>query len=580
MDHSRHSREGGNPFYRRKVGPIKVKKGPRVRGGDGFYPETINDNSNRVMAVNAPSRKKADGLFRQVAASMFMVVVVVMAVPALANPDAVLDYADARHLLARTGFGPTDAEVRAFTGLTRRAAVERLLSDAPTTTTTPVPTALTASTPIRPPRGPDASVEERKAFVQEQVQEGLELRAWWLQEMLTTPSPLTERMTLFWHNHFVSAQPKVRVTRLMLQQNQTLRANALGRFDTLLHAVAKDPAMIVYLDGAQNRRGAPNENFAREVMELFTLGEGKYREEDIKEAARAFTGWTIDRDSGTFVMRRALHDDGPKTVFGQTGRFDGDAILDLLLARPETSEWVVTKLWREFVSPDPQMTEVKRIALRFRRSDYDIKVALAELLQSDAFYAPENRGVLVKSPAELVVGTLRQLDLNPAQTLPFALAAAQMGQNLFSPPNVKGWPGGETWINTTTLLARKQFLERLTRGSDANAVGMTTPAPGPVTTAMEGAAKVPRQVLAPNGGMDPEKVRAQRFAREMDRGLRSVPFDGARWMVRLPGAATPERNAAAERLLLATAPQQPLDPQADAATFVRALLLDAAYQLK
>src|SRR5437588_1534425 len=151
--------------------------------------------------------------------------------------------------------------------------------------------------------------------------------------MLSTSSPLTERMTLFWHNHFVSSQQKVKLAELMYRQNATLRANALGSFADLLHAIARDPAMVIYLDNAQNRRGAPNENFAREVMELFTLGEGHYDEQDIKEAARAFTGWSVDRARATFVSRPALHDDGDKTIFGRTGRFDGDDVLDLLLAR-------------------------------------------------------------------------------------------------------------------------------------------------------------------------------------------------------------------------------------------------------
>lgn len=460
--------------------------------------------------------------------------------PAHAAPAHVLDYDDARHLLTRAGFAPTETEVRAIVGSSRAAAVDRLLATARTTPVTPVPAVLTTGSALRPARGPDATPEERKAFVRAQVQDGLALRGWWLQEMLTTPSPLTERMTLFWHNHFVSAQPKVRVTRLMFVQNTTLRANALGNFGTLLHAVAKDPAMIVYLDGAQNRKGAPNENFARELMELFTLGEGHYSEADVKEAARAFTGWSLDRDTGTFVMRPRLHDGGIKTILGRTGRFDGDDVLDLLLARPETAVFITAKLWREFISPDPDASEVARIARAFRASHYDLRTVVGELLRSDAFYAPANRGVLVKSPVEVVVGALRQFDLAPADAVPFALAAAAMGQNLYSPPNVKGWPGGDAWINTSTLLARKQFLERFTRGDDpgaamrpaaVDALATTTPAPA----AMEMAPAAPRKVLAAAGDIDPEKGRALRFARAMQRGLASVHFDSARWMTPVPG---------------------------------------------
>ncbi|MET0683070.1 MAG: DUF1800 family protein, partial [Casimicrobiaceae bacterium] len=201
------------------------------------------------------------------------------AFPVAAASSPVLGYDDARHLLARTGFGPTDAEIRAYASLTREAAVEKLLGETRTTALTPPPAIVVDAAPIPPPRGESASEAQRKVFVQEQRREGLALRAWWVEEMLATPSPLTERMTLFWHNHFVSGQPKVRISRLMYRQNVLLRTHATGNFGALLPAIGKDPAMLVYLDNAQNRKGAPNENFAREVMELFTLGEGRYTEE-------------------------------------------------------------------------------------------------------------------------------------------------------------------------------------------------------------------------------------------------------------------------------------------------------------
>jgi uncharacterized protein (DUF1800 family) len=385
-------------------------------------------------------------------------------------------------------------------------------------------------------------------------------------------------MTLFWHNHFVSAQQKVKLAVLMYRQNVTLRENALGNFGTLLHAIARDPAMVIYLDSAQNRKGTPNENFAREVMELFTLGEGHYGEQDIKEAARAFTGWSLDRDSGNFVFRRFIHDYGEKTVLGRTGFLDGDDVLGILLARPETAEFVTRKLWREFVSPDPDETEVKRIATRFRASGYDIKTALYALLTSDSFYAPENRGVLVKSPVDLVAGTLRQFDMRPGLPIPFAVATAGMGQNLFSPPNVKGWPGGEAWINASTLLARKAFLDRLFRADDA--AGRMQGANRSIAVAA-----VPRQTAAPNGVQETEAERQLRFLRAMDRGLASVRFDSEAWFAQLrPPAAAPQdvrdHVQAATRLVLAIAPQTPHEPTDEPLTLVRQLVLDAAYQLK
>jgi uncharacterized protein (DUF1800 family) len=504
-------------------------------------------------------------------------------VPAFAS-SATLGYDDARHLLARTGFGPTDAEIRAYAEMTRAAAVDKLLRETQTVATLAPPASATDTSPLRAPRRDSATEAERKAFVQTQVREGLALRAWWIEEMTVTRSPLTERMTLFWHNHFVSGQPKVRITRLMYRQNVTLRANALGSFDVLLHAIAKDPAMLVYLDGVQNRKGAPNENFAREVMELFTLGEGHYTEQDVKEAARAFTGWSLDRETGRYVFRPLLHDNGIKTVLGKSGRFDGDAVLDILLARPETAELVTTKLWREFVSPDVDVAEVRRIAARFRESHYDIRVALREILTADAFYASEHRGVLVKSPVEVVVGTLRVFDLRPEQALPFAIAAAAMGQNLFSPPNVKGWPGGEVWINTTTLLARKQFVDRVAR---ADAVPVAAATPMSVTDDADGDAmsvKAPAgaslKVIAGAGVTDAGTARRQRFLQQMERAVSSIRFDGARWLDELPGATPVERGKRAQRLLLAVAPQQPVDLSADRLAIVRGLVLDDAYQLK
>ena len=401
--------------------------------------------------------------------------------------------------------------------------------------------------------------------------------------MTVTPSPLTERMTLFWHNHFVSAQPKVRTTRLMYWQNATLRANALGNFGTLLHAIAKDPAMLVYLDGVRSRKGTPNENFAREVMELFTLGEGHYTEQDIKEAARAFTGWSLDRETGRYVLRPALHDYGEKTVLGKEGRFDGDDVLDILLARPETAEHVTAKLWREFVAPDVDATEVRRIAARFREAHYDIRVALKEILTSDAFYAAEQRGALVKSPVDLVVGTLRVFEVRPQQALPFAVAAAGMGENLFSPPNVKGWPGGDVWINTTTLLARKQFVDRIMRADDAMsmaAASARTEVGGANAMNAESPAAMPVKVPAAAGPVDADGGRRQRFLQQMDRGVSSIRFDAGGWLAQLPGDTAAQRGQRVQRLLLAVAPQQAIDLSAEPTALVRGLVLDAAYQLK
>ncbi|GAB4176132.1 MAG: DUF1800 domain-containing protein [Rhodocyclaceae bacterium] len=457
---------------------------------------------------------------------------------------------DARHLLARTGFGASPGEIAQLAPLTREEAVDRLLRGARRAALTPLPAEVLEYVAPRSIRS--LGEPEREAFARRQARIGARLRAWWVGEMLASPSPLTERMTLFWHNHFVSSQQKVRSARLMALQNATLRAHALGSFADLLHAVAKDPAMIVYLDTAASRRGQPNENFAREVMELFTLGEGHYDERDVKEAARAFTGWSVDADTGAFRWRPLIHDDGIKTVLGRSGAFDGDAVLDILLAQPATAELVVARLWREFVSPRPDPREAARIAARFRDSGYEIKVALRELLLSAAFWARENRGVLTKSPVDLVAGTLRSLEIEIGDALPFALVLRSLGQDLFAPPGVKGWPGGEAWINTATLPGRSQFLDRLLRAAG----------PG------RGACPTPQAAAAQADADEPMRVR-------MRLGLDCLDFDANAWMAR-----TERLGLSARLVMLAGAPAGPIDEAGDAAARLRALVLDPMYQLR
>ena len=329
-----------------------------------------------------------------VAPAFAMLCIAILACSARAAPaGGPLGYDDARQLLNRTGFGATHAQIEHFAPLTREQAVRALLADTRTTAATTPPAWTSSDEPLRYPRPGDKSSDaERKAFQRQQVREGLELRGWWVGEMLATPSPLTERMTLFWHNHFVSSQQKVKLAELMYRQNVTLRANALGHFGDLLHAMARDPAMVIYLDSVQNRKGTPNENFAREVMELFTLGEGNYAEQDVKEAARAFTGWSLDRASGQFVFRPFIHDYGIKTVLGRSGKLDGDDVLDILLAQPQTAEFITRKLWREFVSPDPTRRRSGASPKHFANRTTTSRSRCTRCSTSDAFYAADNRG--------------------------------------------------------------------------------------------------------------------------------------------------------------------------------------------
>jgi uncharacterized protein (DUF1800 family) len=375
-----------------------------------------------------------------------------------------MGFSEARHLLNRTSFAAQTNEIDDYAQLNREQAVDRLLSETRRTAVYPAP-AWTAT--YERVYKPDMTQEERQQANRREITErGLEIRTWWVAEMLSTPSPLTEKMTLFWHNHFATSQQKVRTASLMYRQNVMLRNYALGNFGAMLREVSKDPAMLIYLDGAQNRKGAPNENFAREVMELFTLGEGHYTEQDIKEVARAFTGWSMDADTGEFRFRRPAHDDGSKTVLGREGKFNGDDIVTLLLQQPATGEFVIGKLWREFVSPEPDAAAVQLLAATWRAANYELKPLLRAMFLSEAFWAPVNRAVLVKSPVDLVVGSLRQFRFSVEDPAPFAVILRQLGQDLFAPPNVKGWPVGDAWLNTTTLLARKGFLNRLFRADE------------------------------------------------------------------------------------------------------------------
>jgi uncharacterized protein (DUF1800 family) len=453
---------------------------------------------------------------------------------------------EARHLLLRTGWSATPQQVTIYAQLSRAEAVDRLLSQTRRVAQTAIPDDLQRFTP--PPRRRELSENERRAFAREQVRLGLAMRSWWFNEMLVTDSPLTEKMTLFWHNHFVSSQQKVRFPKLLVDQNQLLRRYALGNFGELLHAMARDPAMVLYLDSAQNRRNAPNENFARELMELFTLGEGQYGERDVQAAARAFTGWSIDRANGTSRFYRFQHDSGEKTVLGKSGRFDGDDVLDILLAQTVTAETLTRKLWRAFVSPEPGAAEVARLAEVLRQSHYDIQPWLRAMLLSPAFWDRHNRGVLVKSPVEFLLGLMDTLDVAGADPQVLALASRQLGQDLFNPPNVKGWPGGEAWINASSLLTRKQMVERLFRANEV------------------------KQAMAVQG-------REARMDTRLARGMQPFSVDADRLLDGL-GRDEAQRRARFATLTLAVPLVGDSVAPRDRRGYLQALAQDAAFQLK
>jgi uncharacterized protein (DUF1800 family) len=295
------------------------------------------------------------------------------------------------------------------------------------------------------------------------------LRGWWLMRMLKTQRPLQARMAVFWHSHFATSNVKVRSAALMLQQLRVFERHALGRFDELLLAVSRDPAMILWLDGDQNVKGRPNENYARELFELFSLGVGNYSEQDIREAARAFTGW--HQQTGAFRFSPAEHDASEKTIFGQRGAFDGADIVRLACARPECAVFLARKLLRELLTPDPPENLVHAVAERLRETRLHIGETLRTLLTSQAFHDPRWRRARIKSPVELVLGAARSLELTvPAQAL--ADAVSQMGQRLFEPPSVKGWDGGRTWLNTATMMVRLNTLWRAVEQASFKPAGL------------------------------------------------------------------------------------------------------------
>jgi uncharacterized protein (DUF1800 family) len=297
-----------------------------------------------------------------------------------------------------------------------------------------------------------------------------ELQAWWLHRMLHTPFPLRERLTLFWHNHFATSITKIKNPALMARQNQLIREHALGKFGAFLLAMSKDPAMLLWLDSNSNVKGKPNENYARELMELFTLGVGNYTEKDVQEAARAFTGWHTNvqpnpgyyqpgmETQARFVFSSSQHDYGEKTILGQKGKWDGGDVIRILLAQPAAARFLVRKLYREFISETdaPPDRLIEPLAEQLRNSEYDLGGVLRTLLSSRLFFSNHAYRRRVKSPAEYIVGLARTLDVPNTPGVPpgLALTLEGLGQKLFAPPNVKGWEGGRTWLNSATLVAR------------------------------------------------------------------------------------------------------------------------------
>ena len=400
------------------------------------------------------------------------------------------NYDMAGHLLERAGFGGTPEEIRALASLPPTEAVDRIVEyegiDASGLEDfeesgmwdpgmDPFPPSRAEAVRIARAQGRALGVDALPAGSSRRLQpvvdkffyglranalETRRLALWWADRMVATPRPLEEKATLFWHSHFATSESKVRDYRMMLAQNRMLRAHATGNLRNLLLGILRDPAMLVYLDNGENVKDHPNENFGRELLELFTMGVGNYTERDIREAARAFTGWT--NDVLKFRFDRERHDDGPKEFLGHKGNFGGEEIIDIVLAQPVTAEFIASKLYRYFVREDLSAGTRSRLGAVLRDSQYELKPLLKAIFMSRDFYSPPSFATQIKSPVHLFASTYRKLELGRSATVPdFNLLTGRLGQSLFYPPNVAGWSGGRTWITPATLLDRGNAIREV-----------------------------------------------------------------------------------------------------------------------
>jgi uncharacterized protein (DUF1800 family) len=352
--------------------------------------------------------------------------------------DAPWDVPRAGHLLRRLTFGSTRPRLDALLKLEPGAAVDSLLD-------------------YDPDKDPyEGMLEQMEGLFN--LRDVSQVQQWLLYRMVYSPQPAQEKIVLFWHNHFATSGAKVENGALMHKQIEMFRSKGLDSFRDLLIAVACDPAMLIWLDGKDNRRGKPNENFAREVMELFALGVGNYTEKDVKELARAFTGWRLDNNNNNYdaVFHPEQHDLEEMSIFGETGKYDTEGALDLILKQPAAPKYLAKKMLRGFVHPHPTDDQIEHYAKRFLANDWNIKTVLREMVTSRMFFSEWAYRSKIKSPAELVIGSAIEMGGKPNMAF-LRESMAKMGQNILFPPNVKGWDGEESWINSNTVLVRFNF---------------------------------------------------------------------------------------------------------------------------
>ncbi|WP_378177428.1 DUF1800 family protein [Aquimarina sp. SS2-1] len=353
-----------------------------------------------------------------------------------------------QHLYWRTGFGITPSELKSVRKLSKNHIVEMLFSESKDQTAL----SLDFGELLRDPR--NLSREERQKIRKLRNQKMLELNILWLQQLTETKQVLREKMTLFFHDHFAV---RLRTPRACIHLNNVIRKRALGSFGDMLMEVSKSPAMLLFLNNRQNRKNNPNENFAREVMELFTLGrDNGYTEKDIKEAARAFTGWNFSKN-GSFIFRKNQHDFGSKTVLGKTGNLTGEDVIKILLDQKQTARYITEKIYRYFVNEKINAKHIEDLVLTFYNSNYNLEVLMRKIFMSDWFYESQNIGIKIKSPVELIVGLSKPFKVVYKDPKVLVYLQRTLNQTLFLPPNVAGWPGARSWIDNSTLLLRMKL---------------------------------------------------------------------------------------------------------------------------
>lgn len=378
----------------------------------------------------------------------------------------------AAHLYRRAGFGATSVELDDAVADGLQATIDRLFD----------------------PPAPSSEFERAIATV---TGRGLlstnpaELSACWLYRLLYTPDPLTEKLTLFWHGHFATSAAKVTSGALMIRQNELLRQNAKGKFETLVRAISRDPAMLIFLDSVTNRKIQPNENYARELMELFCLGVGNYTERDIKEVARSFTGWELLGER--FAFNAQQHDTGVKSFLGKSGNFDGDDAVSIVLAQEAAPRFIAKKLIRFFMFDEPETPAniLEPVARHLRETGFEIGPVVRRMLESNLFFSEHVIARKVRSPVELGVQVLRSLGAT-TNLVSVGASVSELGQGLFYPPNVKGWDGGRTWINSATLLGRANLVRQILTAKET---GFAKLGGNLLAAADQAAAKSPEQVV-------------------------------------------------------------------------------------